>query len=53
MSSVVMPSVPEKLENQSKTGNSKNFKPDISPDLSGERQSTFYLSTKLSTLHSR
>lgn len=35
---------------QLKTGNSKNFKPDISPDLSGERHTTFYFSTELATL---
>lgn len=44
MSSVLMPSGHTK---NWKMGNSNNFQPDISPDLSGERHLTFSFSTEL------
>lgn len=51
MSSVVLSSLTEKTgKSQLKTGDSKL---DISPDVPGERHSTFYFYAELSTLHIR
>lgn len=49
MSSVLIPSLTEKTgKSQLKTGDPKL---DISPDVPGERHSTFYFYAELSTLH--